>query len=615
MINNNTGWLLLLLLAAVNLVNGTLLAILTPMWVGADEYTHYGYIKHLESRGSLPDQRTCHFSQELETAVHEADWWQISGKMGKVRPGPERFYAHGFLQFAAAGSCGLERRKAHSGRSSLALSYEFRRRGPEALGVYLSPLDISDSDAIGLWLCGDGSGLQFELAIDTVGARSHKLVVLLDFLGFRKIDAPFEEFSGGLMTHRSKGAMLKLSISDVGAREKRLSGTVLVDDISLQDRGLKSLLTGFEHDELPNRDATRLNWAAHHPPLYYLLGVPVEMALRDKPIFTRAFALRLYSLLLSTITIVIAALVGRLLFGERGHDWLLLPCLMVFSPAYSLHQSCINNDHLLILLYTLLLYLLLKWQDEGIGLKRAIALGVICGLGILTKLLFVTAFVVVAIYFALNARQYCHTVRKTAGKYAIFLGSALVVCGWWFVRNLVVYGKLYVTATTYLPAKALPVDITSLDFFLSEKFIGWIGVGWLMLMTSHTDLMLAILTLGLSAAGFIKVLFLWLWRKRDIFGACLFRRLTLLFYALIVHAFTVFYVVSIGSIKVGRFRALHGRYFFPVIVSIAAIWALGVTKLLPDKGRNKYLAAVIAVLIALEVSNVYVTAISHWYPF
>ena len=615
MIRYNIGWLLLSFLVAVNLVNGTLLAILTPMWLGADEYTHYGYIKHLEAHGSFPDQRSCGFSQELETSIYEADWWQLSGNTGKVGPGPERFYAHGFLQFAAAGKCGLECDKAHSGSCCLALSYRFRRKAPEALGVYLSPLDIRGFDAIGLWLCGDGSGLQFELAIDTDVEHSHKFTVPLTFQGFRRIAAPFEDFSGDLMALRSAGAMLKLSISDVGAREKRLSGTVLVDDISLESGGRAVLLTGFEQDELPNRDATRLNWAAHHPPLYYLLGVPIERALRDKSIFTRGFALRLYSLVLSTFTIVLAALIGRLLFRDDCPEWLLLPCLMVFSPGYSLHQTCINNDQLLILLYTLLLYLLLKWQDEAIGSKKAIALGVICGLGMLTKMLFVTAFVVVAIYFALNAREFRRAARRAAAWYAIFLASALAVCGWWFVRNLVVYGKPYITATTYLPSKVLPVEITFLDFFLSKKFIGWIGVGWLTLTTSRADLILVILLFAISGAGFVKALCLWLWRKQEIFGARLFKRFALLFYAVTVHALTVFYVVSRGSMKVGQFRALHGRYFFPVIAAIAAVWALGVCKLLPEKARSKFLAAVVAILIALEVSNVYVTAITHWYPF
>ena len=615
MIRDNTGWLLLALLVGVNLVNGTLLAILTPMWLGADEYTHYGYIKHLETRGAFPDQRSCHFSQELETSIHEADWWRVSGAMGKVGPGPERFYAHGFLQFAAAGKCGLECNKAHSGLCSLALSYQFRGKAPEALGVYLSPVDVRGYDAIGFWLCGDGSGQQFEVAIDTLGERSHKIVVPLDFEGFKRILAPFDRFSGGLMKHRNKGAMLKLSVTDVLAEDKELSGTVLVDDISFQSGGREVLLTGFEQDELPNREASRLNWAAHHPPLYYLLGVPIERALRNKPIFTRAFALRLYSLLLSTITIVLAAHIGRLLFRSDYHEWLLLPCLMVFSPAYSLHQSCINNDHLLILLYTLLLYLLLKWQDEPMTRKRAIALGVICGLGMLTKMLFVTAFAVVAVYSVLNAREHRRAMRKAANVYGVFLASTFAVCGWWFVRNFVVYGKFYITATTYLPSTTLPVEITVLDFFLSEKFVGWAGVGWLMLMTSRTDLILVILTLGLSGAGFVKALVLRFRERREIFGGRLFKRFTLLFYALIVHVLAVFYVVSTGSIKVGRFRALHGRYFFPVIVTIAAIWALGVCKLLPERAKNQFIAAVVAILIALEVSDVYVTAMTRWYPF
>lgn len=136
-----------------------------------------------------------------------------------------------------------------------------------------------------------------------------------------------------------------------------------------------------------------------------------------------------------------------------------------------------------------------------------------------------------------------------------------------------------------------------------------------MLTASRTDLILVILALGISGAGFVKALLLYLWRKQEIFGAVLFKRFGLLFYAVTVHVLAVFYVVSTGSIKVGRFRALHGRYFFPVIVAIAAIWALGVCKLLPQRAKNQLQAAVVAILVALEVSNVYMTAIAHWYPF
>jgi len=615
MVRDRAGLVLLLLLVAINLVNGTLLAVLIPTWLGADEYTHYGYIQYLRTQGSLPDQRTCRFSQELETSVYEADWWRLSGNMGKVGRGPERFYAHGFLQFAPAGTCSLDRDKVHSGSRSMALNYRFQREQPEALGVYLSPLDIRSFDAVCFWLCGDGSGQEFELAIDTPPGRSHKFLIPLKFSGFRKIVAPFSKFSGHLLKDRGKMAMLKISITDALSGGKSRSGTVLVDDIWFESHGQRVLLTGFERAELPNREATRFNWAAHHPPLYYLLALPIEWVLRDKPIFTRAFALRLFSLFLSTITLVIAALIGRMLFRTDCAEWLLLPCVMVFSPAFSVHQTCINNDHLLILLYTVLLYLLLKWQDKPITSKRAVALGLICGLGMLTKMLFITAFIVVAVYLVLEAKRTGRAVRSVPRTFAIVVASSLAVCGWWFVRNVIVYGKIYITATTYLPAKSLPVEMTPLDFFLSEKFLGWIGVGWLTLRSSHTDLLLAILVLGASAAGYFKAFAIWVWGKQEVFGRRLFPKFRLLFYAILIHAAAVLFIVSTGSIKVGRFRALHGRYFFPVIVAIAAIWALGVCKLLPQKGRSQFVAAIVAILIALSASNVYITAMVHWYPF
>ena len=77
MIKGSKPWLLLCFLVLINVANGLLLAILTPMWLGADEYAHYGYIQHLRVKGTLPDQRTCRFSQEIEASVYEADYGPI----------------------------------------------------------------------------------------------------------------------------------------------------------------------------------------------------------------------------------------------------------------------------------------------------------------------------------------------------------------------------------------------------------------------------------------------------------------------------------------------------------------------------------------------------------
>lgn len=608
---------LLGLLVAVNLVNGVLLAILTPMWLGADEYTHYGYIQHLRVKKSLPDQRTCRFSHEVEASVYESDWWRLTSGEGKVSPGVDDFYSHGFRQLNKAGRCARVSGHSHSGSSSLAIEYSFGASYPEALGAYITPLDLSGLDMIGLWVSGDGSGLPLKIGLDTSGGREHEFSIPLNFDGFKRVVIPFGEFSGGLASNRGKGALLKLYVNDDTAKGVALTGSIYIDDIWFQRGAERVMLTGFEDRELVSRDANRLNWAAHHPPLYYLMALPIELALKDRPIAERAFALRLFSLLLSSATLIVMILTARLLFTDHRSGWVLMPCLLVFSPGYSLHQVSINNDLLLILLYSLLMYLMLKWSDQQFTFRRALALGVICGLGILTKMLFLTAVFLVAAYLLLDGR--CRTggsLKKAGFMFSIFAFVVMVVSGWWFVRNYMVYGMPMITATTYLPASAVPGQLTLAEFFLSKKFLGWIGVGWLILTASSTDLYLAGAVLGLCAAGYIKGLIL------KVFGGQQFlgnpesaRKFKILLCAIAVHVLPVLYLVSAGSLRVGRFRALHGRYFFPVIAAIAAFWALGASKLIPRKLQNQFLAAVIALLAALETSNVYITALTRWYPF
>ncbi|MCD6326868.1 hypothetical protein J7M28_04875 [bacterium] len=611
--------LFLVILLAINVISGVLLAILAPMWSGPDEFPHYGYIRHLWQTGTLPDQRTFHVTQEIMASVHEADWFRVEKGKGKVGPGPEQFYANGFVpDMDSRGCASLSKSIAHGGEHSVEIRYAFTMLAGEGVGIHRDGLDISRSGSLGLWVHGDGSRATLAIALLTGGPGEHQVLIPVTWEGWRSIAIPFNDPRMNVRNRSCISAMLSLRVTDTSDPGASFSGSVFIDDIWLQGDGRKQLVTSFEPSELPFAADDAINWVGHHPPLYYLLGVPIDMLLADSPVFTRALALRLLSVVLSTITVLLVCFISQAIFGRFGLFWVLAPSLVVLSPVYALHQGYINNDHLLILLYTLMLYLMVKWVNEPANFKRVAVLGVIVGLGLITKLLFVTALVLVPVFLLFTERSGAggkiRFKRVLVFSGAFFL-AAFAVSGWWFFKNYLLYGYPVITLTSIWPADVWPTEMTYKEFFFSENFFNWVAFGWFVRRPTRAQFIMAALILDPGAIGLLWVLFRRTIRRAIPIADDVSRRLKILLCAVVIHFVIVWSQVSSGSINVGHFRALQGRYFFPVIAGIVALWAFGVSNIAPQRARRLVMAIIVAILISVQFSSNYLTAMGNWYPF
>ena len=615
--------ILLGLLVALNLVNGWLLAIIVPLWVGPDELAHYGYVRHLHLHRSLPDQRTCFISEELKGSTYDANWWGLLERHEKVAPGPGAFYTHGFSSFGEAGKCSLCKTQARSGKCSLAISYDFTPKSDEDVCAYKANLDISRADGIGMWIHGDASNVTLRISFEAPENEERFVQMPVRWAGWLRVFEPFSDFSGGLTEHRSTCATLKIYVADDGISRKTVSGTLFVDDIWLRTGNKIAPLTGFEPEELPITDSEWPNWCAHHPPLYYLLMLPIDVILGDRPIGTRVLAMRLLSVILSTFTIIIAALTGKLLFGVQSPTWLLVPAILLFSPLFTFDQACINNDHLLIPMYALFLYLTLKWSETPLTHKRVIALGVIVGLGILTKLLFLTAVPLVFLLVWLKERGHgLKSLKSASHKLALFTMVLAAVCGWWFVRNCVLYGLPIVTATTFRPEPRLPVPIGLVDILGSESFRVWLTTGWFFRIASHTSFTpsetsrnLTYFLFELAGVGLLRAIVVKLFRKRRLLKPQTAKRLRWLAYAVMVHASIVFSQIAHGTMAVGKFRAFNGRYLLPVGIGMGAFFAFSIQNLLPRRFQRLGVLLAVGLLIVIELLTVHLTMMEVCYPF
>lgn len=227
---------------------------------------------------------------------------------------------------------------------------------------------------------------------------------------------------------------------------------------------------------------------AHHPPLYYALGalatfwVPDEnldaIVARENPFWAyrlepgvdnkslylhdpdlegfRDVALgvllvRWLSLLMGAGTILCVYGTARELFPRRLPPAVGAAALVAFNPMFLFISASVHDDPLANLVAAGILYVTARILVRGATVRRALILGLVIGLAILTKLtclLVVPTVGLALLYRSLAGRDAAAAISSRArlGNRA-YLASAIVaivallVGGWWLVRNQILYGE------------------------------------------------------------------------------------------------------------------------------------------------------------------------------
>ncbi len=221
----------------------------------------------------------------------------------------------------------------------------------------------------------------------------------------------------------------------------------------------------------------------HQPPLYYVLGALVVSAVDKQdfatfddslnphhgPLLTipgndnkntrlhtaaEAFPytqngvslavhlLRLFSVACGVGTLLIAVRIFHELWPENETRQLLALSIVAFWPQFIYLSSVMSNDNLAILFATLVLWGLIRQLRQGLSLRQPIWLGVILGLGLLTKAYLLVLALPVGVAFGLDRRSW---------QYLPFtLGIVLALAGWWYVRNLLLLDSLTYTTQMFV---------------------------------------------------------------------------------------------------------------------------------------------------------------------
>ncbi len=361
-------------------------------------------------------------------------------------------------------------------------------------------------------------------------------------------------------------------------------------------------------------DASGANQEAAQPPLYYTVAALISTPFDDSDLDTlfwhnprfgyqsldnaldnknmlihtaaaastaAALAIRvtrLTSLLFGILTVLAAWGLGYEAFQTRKGA-LLTAALVAFQPQFLFICGVVNNDSAAAALATVTLWATACVFRRGLTTRRAAVLGVFVGLAALAKTSALALFFGIGAALCWQAWRERLPWRTLAAALGRYLALALAVGGWWYARNLWLYGDPLATSRHFdtlwrnPQPKSIPELVGDIPLLIRSFWgaYGWGHIFW-------PDWVYALLTLG--AAGCV------IYGLRRAFGrlrAC-FSRVAL---REAVDATGGIYLLSAGwcaAIGVAlllwmrEVAAPHGRLFFPAIGAWALLVAYGVAQ-------------------------------------
>lgn len=320
---------------------------------------------------------------------------------------------------------------------------------------------------------------------------------------------------------------------------------------------------------------------------------PIEQGFPWRGATLAVHVLRLYSLALGAASVGLVWRIAKLIFPRRAVLPLAIAGTVAFVPQYLFITSSINNDNLMTFLSALLVYLLLQRLYTGPGtLWNWLGIGGVLGLALLAKLS-AWAFLGIAGLVIILLAWYQRSWRL-ALRLALAIGvGALAVAGWWYLRNLILYGEpTGLTAMWEVVGRRKDFGTELWSEFRGLRYsfwglFGWFSItmpGWVYrLLDGFT--VLAAVGLGLEVSRWFYVgLWRGAWsafRYREPGWGAAFRPLAYLLLAVLAIVFAA---------ALARWTSLtsgsQGRLLFPAMVSMAFFWVVGLRAWFPHRSRD-----------------------------
>ncbi len=385
----------------------------------------------------------------------------------------------------------------------------------------------------------------------------------------------------------------------------------------------------IDERKLPVQDPEGALSQFHQPPLYYVIGAlltagiqdqqtipqrnphwtsyPMEKVHRDNkaqflPSLEMAFPytgtaavahlLRLWSVVLVAGTVIVTWQLGNELFPHETLDQILFLAIATLIPMYVFIGGSINNDNLVIFLGVLLLWLAIRAIRNGFDWPTTLLIGLIWGLALLSKLsavLLVVPWGVALLWVSWQRQDWSLLITRAA----TICGGALLLSGWWFVRNIYLYGEL--TGLEQMldiwgerPSNEfLDTDVNGALNYIWTSFLGRFGYGQIVLPSFIYWTYGALVLVGI---GGLLTKAVHLARRRS------WPERSGLWLVLV--ATLIIFILGLFYFSIRNPTGANGRYTYPALPALAALLTAG---LIAYKPSRKVKIAIISLLLALAV--------------
>ncbi|MGA9349062.1 MAG: glycosyltransferase family 39 protein [Anaerolineae bacterium] len=305
--------------------------------------------------------------------------------------------------------------------------------------------------------------------------------------------------------------------------------------------------------------------------------------------------IRLLSVLLGAGTVFLTYRLALEIFPGREQLALGAAALNAFIPQFLFISSAINNDNLVMPLCSLALLMIVKIgnRKSKIENRNWVLLGLILGLACLSKLNGLGLLILTAVVLIVEA--YCRRSPRPLVQGIIALAVALVVAGWWYVRNWTLYGD-----PTGLNMMLAVVGRGSPPSSLSElwgEFRGlrmsfWALFGWFSILVAPAAYAI------LDAASLFALAGLAVWFVRHLPSHCPRPQAEGQGRGGIALRSVSMLVLWVAIVFVGLVRwtwttpGTQGRLLFPAISALCILLMLGLSQLVPGRHAKILVSAI-----------------------
>jgi 4-amino-4-deoxy-L-arabinose transferase-like glycosyltransferase len=271
---------------------------------------------------------------------------------------------------------------------------------------------------------------------------------------------------------------------------------------------------------------------------------------------------------------------GRIAFPDRPGVALGMMALVAFTPQVLYLSSSVSNDNLVILIASWVLVLLAAFLrlPRLPALGQVGMMGVLLGLAVLAKLSGVLLWPLVAgvmLWLAWRGRDVCGLAKAGLLCFAV----ALAICGWWFVRNQLLYGDITASQALAAALGGPRQDLSSslggiLGEFRGFRYSLWALFGWFNILAPDSFYLIvdAMTVVGVLGFGLFVIRSLPHYPRptRDI----------------ILMLFVWLCLIAAGVLRWAVLISSQGRLAFPALATAALFLVIGWAELIPRRLRG-----------------------------